>query len=773
MTALAKGALAHRMTTAGRVAALAAALAASAPVMPALAQDFRFDEVQIEGNRRIETGTILTYAGITRGEAVTAGALNDAAQRIRASGLFESVELRPEGGRLVIVVTEFPTINRINFEGNSELDAAELAEVIDSVERRVYNPVQAEADTAAIAAAYAAKGRINASVTPAIIRRSDNRVDLVFQVVEGGITEIERISFVGNRSFSERRLRGVLATRQAGLLRRLIKSDTFVEDRIAFDRKMLTDFYLSRGYVDFKVQNVDVALTRERDAYLVTFNVQEGQRFRIGKVGVASEIEGADAALFGQAVQLAEGAYFSPTAVENDTARLERLAIREGVDFLRVEPRITRNDRDLTLDVTYALVRGERIFVERIDIEGNSTTQDRVVRNQFNTVEGDPFNPRAIRESAERVRALGYFADAEVNTRPGSTPDSVVIDVDVEEAPTGSLSFGANFSTDNGFGIVAGFQERNFLGRGQSLGVDISTGEKNRVVSFDFAEPNFLGRDLRFGLGVDYRTTDNADALYDTDTFRVSPSFTFPVSQNGRLQLFYAAEYTDITDVSEDASQVIQREALAEGVWTNSLGYTYSYDTRRGGLDPNTGVLLRFGQEVGVGDEQFLKTTALATAETKVLGEEVTLRATVEGGLLHYQDGNSRVTDRFFLGSRIMRGFEPGGIGPRDDETDDALGGNKYAVARLETEFPLGLPEEYGIAGGAFIDYGSVWDVGDLQGLSESDILYNDATARAVAGVSLFWTTPIGPLRFNFTEALQAEDRDETRGFDLTISSRF
>ncbi|WP_341213132.1 outer membrane protein assembly factor BamA [uncultured Limimaricola sp.] len=769
MTARSRGALARKLTGAASVAALIAAISA---VAPALAQEFRFDEVAVEGNRRIETGTILTYAGISRGEAVSAAALNDASQRIRESGLFESVEVRPEGGRLVIAVTEFPTINRINFEGNAKVDDSELATLISATERRVYNPAEAQADANAIARAYAERGRISATVRPALIERSDNRVDLVYQITEGGVTEIERISFAGNRAFSDRRLRGVLATRQAGLLRQLIKSDTFVADRIAFDRQMLTDFYRSRGYVDFEILDVDAELTRARDAYLLTFNIREGQRFTIGSVKVASAIPGLDASRFNEAIRVDQGDFYSPTELENDIVRMERIAIRDGVDFLRVEPKIERNPRTLSLDVTYVLSRGERIFVERIDIEGNSTTLDRVVRQQFRTVEGDPFNPRAIRESAERVRALGYFADAQVNARPGSTPGSVVIDVDVEEQPTGSLSFGANYSTDNGFGLVAGFQERNFLGRGQLFSLDLSTSESNRVVSFDFAEPAFLGRDLRFGFGVDYRSTDNDSALYDTDTFRISPSFTFPVSENGRLQTFYAAEYTDITDVDGDVSDIIKAEQIEAGVWTNSLGYAYSYDTRRSGLDPNTGVLLRFGQEFGVGDESFIKTTALASAETRVFGEDVLLRATVEGGLLNHSDGDTRVTDRFFMGSRIMRGFEPGGIGPRDADTDDALGGNKYAVTRLEAEFPLGLPEDYGITGGAFVDYGSVWDVGSTRGTG-AEVLSDDLTPRAVIGASIFWTTPLGPLRFNFTEALQAEEFDETRGFDLTISSRF
>lgn len=745
----------------------------------AMAQQYQFTAVEVSGNQRIETGTILTYAGIARGQSVSAAELNDAVQRIRASGQFESVEAVPQGSTLVITVVEYPTINRISIEGNTRLNDEELMAVIGSVARRVYSPTQAEADVAAITQAYATSGRINATVSPSIIRRSDNRVDLVFAVAEGGLTEVERISFVGNRSFSERRLRGVLDTKQAGLLRTLISRDTVDPDRIAADQRMLTDFYNSRGYADFTVQNVDVALTRDRSAYLITYNVQEGQQFTFGNVTVTSAIPEADAAEFQAALRLHTGVTYSPSLIEADIARLERLALRKGLNFVTIEPRITRNDRDLQLNVEFALVRGERIFVERIDIEGNNTTLDRVVRNQFRVVEGDPFNPRAIRESAERIRALGFFSNADVNAREGSSPGEVVIDVNVEEAPTGSLSFGANFASDNGFSLLASFKERNFLGRGQGLNFELSTGENNRVFSFDFSEPNFLGRDLRFGLGLDYKTTNNQNALYDTETFRFSPSFGFPVSENGRVTVFYAFEYTDITDVAgtdtpadqtDDASTIIEQEAALGGLGANSLGYSYSFDTRRTGLDPNSGVLLRFGQEFGFGDTSFIKTTAQATAETKVWGEELTLRATIEGGMLAFSDGQSRVTDRFFLGSRLLRGFEPGGIGPRDAVTDDALGGNVFAVARLEAEFPLGLPEEYGITGGAFFDYGSVWDVGNTFG---ADVLYNDFTPRSVVGLSIFWTTPIGPLRFNFSNALDAQEFDKPKSFDLTISTTF
>jgi outer membrane protein insertion porin family len=754
------------------IRAIAAIVLVAVLVLPAgmaRAQSYSFSNVQVQGNQRIETGTILSYLGFSQGETVSAAEVNAAARRIRETGLFESVSVTPRGGTLVIAVDENPTINRISFEGNSRLSDDELGPLVRSQPRRVYSPEQAEADTARIVQAYTEQGRVNASVTPRIIARSDNRVDLVFEIFEGGVTEVERISFVGNRTYSDRRLRRVLETKQAGLLRAIIQNDTFIADRIEFDRQVLTDFYRSRGYVDFEVLNVDVALTRGRDAYLITFNVQEGQKFRVGDVQVTSEVAEADEALFEQALRLRSGAVYSPTLIERDIARLERLAIREGLTLVRADPRISRNDRALTLDVNFALVRGERIFVERINIEGNTTTLDRVIRSQFEVVEGDPFNPRQIRQSAERIRALGFFSNVDVNTREGSAPDQVVVDVDVEEGPTGSLSFGGNYSTDNGFSLLASYNQRNLLGRGQALAFDLQWSQDAQNLSLDFTEPRLLGRDLRFGFAVDYRQTDNEGAtLYDTRNFGLRPSLNFPVSENGRLTVYYEYDYTDLFNIDTTSTYI---EDDKGEVGTNSLGYTYSFDTRRTGLNPTAGVLLRFGQQFGFGDSTFVKTSAEATAQTLVLNEEVTLRATIEGGALAYNDGQSRITDRYFLGSRIMRGFEPGGVGPRDDASDDALGGNYYAVARLEAEFPLGLPEEYGITGGVFLDHGSVWDIG--QPATKGNVLYNDYTPRTIAGVSIFWTTPIGPLRFNFSEPIDVQPRDETQGFDLTISTEF
>jgi outer membrane protein insertion porin family len=733
--------------------------------------------VQVEGNARIGDAAILTRAGIAPGQTLSAGELNAALQRLNDSGLFESVEFQPSGNSLRIKVVEFPTINRISFEGNRRISDQVLSAAIDSNERLVFNPAQVERDAALIAEAYASEGRLAARVSPTIIRRSENRVDLVFEIFEGDNIEIERISFVGNRAYSDGRLRRVLGTKQAGLFRAFVRADTLVADRIEFDRQLLRDFYLSRGYVDFRINSVNSELTEERDGFFVVFNVQEGQQFRIGEVSVTSDLPGADAELYRDIVRTKPGTVYSPTLLETDIARMERQAIRDGVDFLRVEPRVTRDERNLALNVEYVITRGPRIFVERIDIEGNTTTLDQVIRRQFTSVEGDPFNPREIREAAERIRALGYFETAEVDAREGSSPDQVIVDVDVVEAPTGSLSFGASFSSNDGLGFAIRFAEENFLGRGQQLSLSISTASDSRRYGINFVEPAFLGRDLAFGLTLDVAETDSSFTTYDTDRLLIRPSLTFPVGENSRLQLRYTAENSEMLERSPPQNgPIIGREIAVGEQSASTLGYRYIFDTRRTGLDPNAGYRFEFAQDfAGLGgDARYVKTTTELIGERQVFNEEVTLRASFEGGLLAFSGGTNRAVDRFLTNTSIIRGFEPGGIGPRDLTTglDDPLGGNIYFVARFEAEFPLGLPEEYGIRGAVFYDMGNLYDLSDVD-LTGGSVVGESGSLRHVIGISLLWNTPVGPLRFNLSDALRKEDFDRDQRFEVSLSTTF
>jgi len=793
----ASGASGARGTAAARLcqtAALSFLLATSSLYGPfgaqAQTESFSFSSVVVEGNIHVDAASIMRLAGIGRGQTITAGELNDAYQRVVNSGLFETVMIEPQGGTLVIRVTEYPVINVINFEGNQKLKDEDLAKLVMSQSRRVYSPSQVEADAAAITEAYRVAGRIAATVTPRLIRLSDNRVDLAFEITEGKVVEIERLSFVGNRAFSDRRLRQVLDTKQAGLLRTFIKRDTFIPDRLEFDKQLLRDFYLSRGYVDFQVLDATGELTRERDASFVTFTVQEGQSFRFGKITAVSDLPDVDVTEFEALLRIRPGVTYNPAVVDNNIARLENLALRKGLTFVTVVPRVTRNDRDQTLDIEFALTRGAKVFVERIDIQGNTTTLDQVVRRQFRTVEGDPFNPREIRQAAERIRALGFFSDAKVDAKQGSAADQVIVGVEVTEKPTGSLNFGASYSAINGVGFNIGLTESNFLGRGQSVGVNVSTGVGNVNSSISFTEPAFLGRDLSFSFNAYYNTTDNQNSLYGTLATGISPSISFPISENGRMDLRYRLAQSKLKNVdtgtvddpatpedetSNGSSLILQAEQAMGPLFSSGVGYTYSYDTRTNGLNPKGGVLLRFGQDfAGLGgDIQSITTTGLALAETRVMNEEVTLRAVLEGGVLNSLNGDvSRVTERFFANGKI-RGFEPNGLGPRDLGADnrDALGGNMYAVARLESEFPLGLPVEYGISGGLFMDAGSVWSLDNVAGTGGP--VDDSFHLRSSVGFSIFWTTPIGPLRFNFSRALKKQPYDLEQTFDFTVSTSF
>ena len=518
---------------------------------------------------------------------------------------------------------------------------------------------------------------------------------------------------------------------------------------------------------------MNAEISEERDAYFITFNIREGQKFKVGAVTVSSELGDVESTAFASAAKVKAGQTYSPLSIENDIRRMERFANGEGLEFLRITPQVSRNDERQTLDINYLIQRGPRVFVERIDIEGNTATLDRVIRRQFHIVEGDPFNPSEIRASARRIRALGFFSQADVTSREGSKSEQVIVDVKVTEAPTGSLSFGASYSTASGGGGLLEYAEKNFLGRGQALSVQLTAATGNQTYAFDFTEPSFLYNDLSLSLLTSYSETQRRFSQYNTSVLKIRPQLSFPLSERTRLGVRYKYSETDLSDASVRAGNVIREEIGFGNVNESGLGYTLSFDSRRTGLDPTAGVLARVEQDFSGlgGDTTSVKTTALVSGEMKVLAEEVTLVGTVEGGLISYSKGQGRVVDRFRLGGNVMRGFEPGGIGPREydgEVVNDALGGDKFAVMRIEALFPIGIPEEYGISGGFFYDVGNLWGLD----YDNEDIHYKSGSWRQAAGFSLFWITPVGPFRFNFSRAISKELLDTSNDFELTLATR-
>ena len=737
------------------------------------AQTFTISEIEIVGNQRIETETIESYISLSKGQNFEADEINSAYQRVLKSGLFESVTFDENDGVLKVTVVEYPTINRIYFEGNVRIEDTVLEKVLKSKEKYVLDAQTVEQDRKNIAETYAVMGRLAARINPKVIKKSENRVDLIFEIFEGGVIEIQKIGIVGNKAFSDRRLRRVLSTKQAGPFRAFVRSDTFVEERIEFDKKVLKEFYISRGFVDFRVNSVNAELTEERDGYFVVFNITEGQRFSVGNVAVETSLKELDTAQYYKILKLKAGSVYSAKVTELDVEKIERLALKNGLDFIRVRPKITKDDSSLALNVTYSIERGPRVILERINIAGNTATLDKVIRRQFRAAEGDPFSARRIRQATDRIRSLGFFETVDVSAREGKRKDSVIVDVLVKEKPTGSVSLGGSYSTSSGFGLLLEYAERNFLGRGQDFRLKYNSGVGSRTYSLGFIEPEFLSPGLSLGLSSKFTETEKENSNYDTTILDVSPQVSFPISDYSKLSVSIGYNETELRN-AVNVGSIIQNEV---DLGQDERAYSriaYTYNTLRDGLDPNFGVLLKLSQEVSgfTGDGESSKTSALARLQRKILNEEVLVKGTLEGGVLNY--GNSRVTDRFFLGSALMRGFEPGGIGPREivnegELINDALGGNTFAVLRLEAEFSLGLPEEYGIDGGIFFDVGNLWS---LDNISE-DVIYDDGSWRSVLGASLFWKTPIGPLRFNFSRPLQKETFDREQNFDLTIRTQF
>jgi outer membrane protein insertion porin family len=766
-----------------------AAVTVSMMASPVEAQSTTVTGVSVDGNKRIATSTILSLAALTPGTRYSAGQINAAVQRLNVSGFFKSVDFEVKSGRVTIVVDENPTINRIAFEGNKKLKDEDLKALISSQPRQTFSAKRAEADAQEMAAAYSAGGRIDAQITPRLIERSDNRVDLVFQVVEGSVTEIEKITFVGNRNYSQKRLRSALATKQAGLIRALISSDTFIQDRLELDKQRLREFYLNRGYVDFSVLSTSADLTRSKDAFLINFTIEEGQQYNFGEVTLVTTEDDIDIESYQKVSKIKPGRNYDPRKVETLIQELDVKLGTEGFAFISAQPRISRNDETRTLDIEIELTRGQRLFVERIDIEGNSTTLDRVIRRQFELAEGDAFNRREIQEATDRIRATGLFESVVVESREGSSRDRAIIDVNVKEKATGNLGIGAGYSSANGATLNLNLEERNFLGRGQTIRLDLSNNSDAKNLSFGFSDPSFLDRDIQAGFRLGYRTTSNSKLPIDTTTLEFAPNMTFPVGKNATMSIGYRLENEEIK---------IQTEELTAGVITNvpissyiigdagkqvksSVIFGYNFDRTNSVIEPTSGFKFGISQQfTGLGgDANFSKTSVNLKTYTTLFNDDIILSAEFDAGAI--TGSGARISDRFFLGGDKLRGFEDYGIGPRDvvfnGTTDDGtvgqpLGGNMYAVARLEASFPVGLPEEYGVFGGVFLDAGSVWG---LDGTSLATI-GTDASSpkiRAAAGVSIFWKTAIGPLRFNFSRPIKKEVYDIEENFRFTIDTRF
>ena len=779
-------------------AALVLAALTAAALPPSQAQAAVANRIVVEGNQRVDDATVAAYVLVQPGVSYSAQEIDESLKALFETGLFADVQIQQAGGDLVVTVVENPVINEIAFEGNKRFKDEQLATVIQSEERGVFTRAKAQGDVQRILELYRRGGRYQASVTPQTIEAPGGGVNLVFVVAEGPSTGISTINFIGNQAFGDGRLRSVIQTRQSGYFGFLRSTDNYDPDRLSADEEKLRNYYLDRGYADFQVVSSVADLDRERNTFFITFTVNEGPRYRFGQIGVDSTIPGLDTAQLQSLVTTDEGDVFSNARIEESLEAITVYMASSGYPFAEARSRLARDPDGLTIGVTYVVDEGSRVYVERIDVRNNARTRDYVVRREFDIAEGDAYNRVLVDRAERRLRNLGYFSDVRITTEPGSTPDRVILVADVTEQATGEFSFGAGYSTAEGIVGDVSLTERNFLGRGYVLRASAGGGANSRNYEFGFTDPYFLGRRVSAGFNVFRREYDETRSRnYNFDTTGGGLTFGFPITENFTVQVGNQIEFKDIDvdgfndeeaddpDLTTCPDDVSRAVCQSEGeTLTSSINYSLIYDSVDNRRDPRDGILARFTQEfAGVGgDVSFLRTTATATYFQEILPDrDVIGFVKVQGGHIAGLGEDVRLSDAFFKGGDLVRGFESSGIGPRDvtldedgDPINDALGGKVFLGATAEAQFPFPvLPPEIGLKGAVFADagtlFGTDFDEEDIPGI----VIEDDAAIRSSVGASLIWASPLGPLRADVAYPLSKEEYDQTQVFRFGGGGRF
>lgn len=726
-------------------------------------------DIRVDGVQRIESTTVRSYLTVQPGDAFSPDKIDQSLKNLFNTGLFADVVLKRQGDTLVVAVVENPIINRIAFEGNKRIEKDKLQAEIQLRPRVVYTRTRVQSDVQRILDLYRRQGRFAATVEPKIIKLDQNRVDLVFEINEGPRTGVRNITFVGNEKFSDGALREVIQTKESAWWRFLSSDDNYDPDRLNYDRDLLRRYYLKEGYADFRVISSVAELTPDRDAFVITFTIDEGERYKFGKVDLKTSLKALDPETLRNVLTTQEGDWYNAQSVEDTITKLTSAVGDLQYAFVDVRPRITRHRDTHTIDITYDISEGPRAFVERIDINGNVRTMDKVVRREMQVAEGDPFNATKLRRSEQRIKDLGFFSRVNVTTQQGSAPDRTVVNVDVTEQSTGEISLGAGYSTSDGPLADFSIRERDLLGRGQDLrfGATISGSRKEYDVSF--TEPYFLDRDLSAGVDLFRITHDYQDeSSFDEKDTGFALRMGFPLSDNLRQRLYYQLQNTDISSVPTTASQYIRDEIGART--TSLIGQELTYDRRNSRLDPTNGYYIRLTNDfAGVGgNARYLRNRLAAGYYLPIIGDQWVLSTTGEVGYILGIGQDVFLSDRFFVGGDTLRGFKTAGIGPRDLRTGDALGGTRYARGSVELNFPLGLPEEFGLKGHTFSDFGTLGHVD----ISDPYVPTNESL-RLSAGFGVSWRSPFGPIRLDLAMPILKESYDKKEIFRFSFGTRF
>lgn len=744
--------------------------------------------IEVRGNTRVDADTIRNTINIAPGRSFSPADVDAATKRLFDTGLFSDVRINQSGSTLVVEVSELQIVNNVLFQGNKKIKDADLANATQLKARSPFSTATMEADVEAIRQAYGRVGRDDATVNAQVVDLGEGRVNIVYEIVEGGRTKIAAINFHGNNAFGDRRLSTVISTKRSTILSFVMRDDIYDEDRLRADEEALRRFYFNRGYADFQVVSATGQLDEATNEYTVDITIEEGERYTFGDISIDSTVPEIDAASLQSLVVTRQGDVYSAKEVEDTIIALTETVAGRGYAFAQVTPRGDRNFENRTISVVYTIDQGTRAYVERIEIRGNDKTRDYVIRREFDIAEGDAFNQVLIQRAKRRLERLNFFEKVEVSTVPGSEADQVVLVVDVVEKSTGEFSIGAGYSTGGespGASMEGSITERNFLGRGQYIKVSAGGGKDSRDFGLSFTEPYFLGR--RIAAGFDISRSTRSYSRYESETTSGSVRFGLPITENISTQIAYnlsqeSYKYRDCdsNDDGVDGDCNISgaiKQAIDDGDWIkSSVSAGFVYNTIDDMKNPHHGFYVTGTAEfAGLGgDAQWAKIIGRGSYY-HTLNEEYDVVGLVSVGGGHAIDTGSdglRIFDHFKSNTRMIRGFEYDGIGPYDSDTGDHLGGTTYLNATLEAQFPLPLiPESIGLRGAVFADAATLF--GNKVNVPGVVVAGDSMEWRASAGVGLIWDSPFGPLRVDYAVPLKKEKSDDTQEFNFGISTKF
>ncbi|MDD2326265.1 MAG: outer membrane protein assembly factor BamA [Alphaproteobacteria bacterium] len=732
-------------------------------------------DIRIEGAQRLERDTILSYLVLAQGDRASEEKIDGSLKALYATGLFADVQVSmdTDGSTLVIKVTENPIVSKITFEGNDAISKDDLEKEVQLQPRLVYTLPKVQNDVQRLLDLYRRSGRFAATVEPKIVQLEQNRVDVIFEIKEGSHTGVRRIGFVGNEHYDEDKLRAAINTQESAWWKFFSNADFYDPDRTNYDRELLRRFYMNEGYVDFRVVSAVAEMTPDREDFFLTFTVDEGARYKFGTINITSDIKGLDGETLRELLLTHEGAWYDADKVEKTVTKLTAILGDRQYAFVDIVPEPDKNKDTQTVNLTYHIKPGQRVYIGRIDISGNTRTLDKVIRREMQVAEGDPFSTSKIKRSEQKIKDLGFFQEVKVTPAEGAQPDRSDIKVEVKEKATGEISMGAGFSSTDGPLGDFSIRERNFLGKGQDVRLGATISGVTKQFDFSFTEPYFLDRDLAAGVDVFHtRSDEQKQSSYDEVNTGFSLRMNYPLSEQLRQQISYTLRQDKISNVDSDASRFI-RDQEGETL-TSMVSQELTYDQRDSKIDPTEGFVTKLKTDIaGAGGDRKYFRVKLTGAQYYSPVEKVVVSATGEIGKIMGFGQDVRINDRFFLGADTLRGFAYGGIGPRDLTTssNDALGGNSFARGSLEMSFPTFLPEDLGFKGHVFSDAGVLGKNDEVPLASE--LFMSDEHIRASVGLGISWQSPFGLVRLDYAQPVMKEDYDDVEHIHFSFGTRF